>query len=200
MKKFVERMAYSNRKSVLRKMIPALAISVVFFVIAVWMFVTGCSNALQINDLEENGVEVQVTVTGKRIDSSRENTENYYTFSYQVDNKTYEFTDSPDREYKVGETFTAYIDPEHPQNMVLPNSNLAFAFMLLIFSGGSLFIYEGFRFLTKYIPHALAVWAIAIVMTGVLLSNTIACVVGIVFLVAILTVWMLVCMKKKSVV
>ena len=198
MKKFEERIAHSNRKSALRKMMPALALSVFFFATAVWMFVTGCSNALQINDLNKNGVEVEITVTNKRIDSSKENTANYYTFSYKLDNKTYEFTDSPDREYKVGETFTAHIDPNNPQNMVLPNSNLAFAFMLLIFSGGSLFIHEDFRFLAKYIPHALVVWASVMIITGVLLPKTTACVIGVIFLVAILAVWILVCKKKKA--
>ena len=134
MKEFENGITAKSRKSALKTAIPCLAASVCFFALAVWMFVTGCSNILQINDLNKNGVAVQITVTNVRIDSSRENTAYYYTFSYNVDSKTYEFVDSSDRDYEVGDTFTARIDPDHPQTLVLPNNNLFFAFLMLLFS------------------------------------------------------------------
>lgn len=176
----------------------ALICCVFFFAIAVWMFVTGCSNVLKINDLKKNGVEVQMTVTNIRADHSREDTAYYYTFSYEIDGQFYEFIDSPDRDYKVGDTVTTYIDPDHPQNVVLLNANLFFAFFLLLFSGGSLFLASDFWGLRKYIPHALVVWAGAIVATGILLPDTTTCVLGVLFLVVNLSVWISIVRKKKA--
>ena len=175
-----------------------LIMPIFFLVLAVWLFVTGCDNILQINYLNKNGVEVQVTVTGKRIDSSRENTENYYTFSYEYDEKSYHFEDSPDREYSVGDVFVTMIDPENPQILQLPSSNLAFAFLMLLFSGASLFVYEGFRFLSKYVPHALIAWSGLMVLTGILLPSTTAWSLGLIFLISACVVWRFVSRRKHS--
>ncbi len=169
-----------------------------FLVCAIWLFVTGCSNILQINNLKETGILVQVTVTDKNVKNEGENLVSYYTFTYEYDGKVYNFTDSPDKEYDIGATFDIHIDPNNPEVLVMSSSDLAFAFLLLLFSGASVFLYEKSRFLAKYIPHALSGWAVLMLLTGILLPNTTACVLGSLFLTVILVIRILLYTRKRT--
>ena len=165
-----------------------------FFLISVYMFVTGYINIATRNELRQTGTQVEISVVNKEYDAVREYYD--YTFCYTIDGKEYTFVDSPDRDYDIGDTFEEYIDPEQPQILVLSSSNMAFAFMLLVFSVGSLFISDKFWWLRKYLAYIIVIWASVMAIVGIILDSFAFTITGSVILIVTTIVWLRLLPKK----
>ena len=107
----------------------AAAVFAVCFI--VWMLVSGWNNLAIRRELRETGIPVTVTVTDKERVSGGENDYYDYTFTYTVEGTTYTVVDSPDHSYDVGDTFQEYVDPQHPEKLVLISDNLSGFFLLM---------------------------------------------------------------------
>lgn len=178
-------------------MVGCLILCVFFLAVAVWIFISGWRDISKINYLQQHGEAVQVTVTDKRVDSSRENTAEYFTFCYVYNDQPYFVTEAPDHRYAVGESFTAYIDPQNPEVLPLPNSNLFLSFLMMVLAGAILFVYEGFRAFAKFIPYGLLLLWLIMLVTGIILPYKAAVVAGTLLLVVTLIGWLLIRIKKK---
>lgn len=137
--------------------------------VAIYLFVSGCTDTHTTNYLKKHGVEVELTVTDIEVDSSFENSVEYYTFSYNSGEKEYSFRSSADRNYKMGDTLTTYIDPQNPSLVVLPSYNLFFAFFLTFIACGFLAIHSKTR---RLIPYPILLIEIAGIVAGSLLPHT----------------------------
>lgn len=186
----------NNKKQASGAMKPwgAIAFAVFFFLVSVYTFITGYINIATRNNLKQTGTRVEVSVVDKEYAAGHEYYD--YTFSYTIDGKEYTFVDSPDRDYDIGDTFEEYIDPEHPQILVLSSSNMAFAFMLFGFSVGSLFLSEKFLWLGKYLAYIIMIWAAAMVTIGIVLDALGFTITGSVILIVTTIIWLRIHRKK----
>ncbi len=175
----------------------ALLMSGFFLLVSIHLYFSGYKTTAARNKLEQTGIPVVITVVDKEYVDSFENSYYNYTFSYEVDGKTYTFVDSPDRDYGLGYQFKEFVDPTQPKKLILASSDLFFSFMLLSFAIGSLFLSGSLRWLLKnLICPIILVWDIAIIITGIALRASGYIIVGSLFLALTLSIWLVFQLKK----
>ena len=99
---------------------PATFISVFFVVLAICLAVVSEINQKEINDVKNNGVIVEATVTKIIVVEDGDDTEYDVSFEYQFEEEIYTYIDHRgDKKYDVGDTIKAYIYPDSPQELYL---------------------------------------------------------------------------------
>lgn len=162
---------------------------------SIMAYVSGWKNASKINDLKENGQKVLVTVTDVEWVDNGENNTAYYSFSYEANGKSYSHRDSSDRSLQVGEQFSAYVDPNQPDEFVLPRQSMFFSFLLFLFSVSFLLIFsDSFK---RIIPYAYIGEGCVMIITGILLQRPVMVVLSLIFVLLVLLLWRII-RKKRS--
>ena len=175
----------------------AIAIAVMMLGGMIWMLVSGWSNLMIRRELQENGVPVTVTVTGKERVSSGENDDYKYTFTYDVEGSTYTFVGSADRVYDVGDTFREYIDPRHPEQLVLVSDNLPGFFMLVgIFLAFPVLMPGKHR--VYFLAALMGLWGFMVAVGVLLAAKGYMIIGGILFALTLLGLLILITPKKAS--
>ena len=156
----------------------------------IWMLVSGWNNLAVRRELRETGIPVTVTVTDKVLDSSGDNDVYYYTFTYTVEGTTYTVVDSSDHGHDVGDTFREYIDPRHPEKLVLVSDSLPIFFIV----GGPVLGWLTWmteKKLRRYLLLALAGLWVLMAAIGLMYDAYAYTVIGCILLALMLLIWLL---------
>ena len=169
-------MGSENRKSVKKKnlFIPAVVLCVIFLAGAILLFVTSCSSTALNNYLSEQAVDVTVTVQEVQPD-------NTYKFAFFYNDSVLYFTDRTAQSYKLGQTFTARLNPSDPKLLNPSQALFIPALVLFVLALGAPMLCKKLRFLLKFYCYPIAVAALVLIVTGVSLPYLPLCIAGLIF-------------------
>ena len=174
-----------------------IVIMVMLLGIMILMLANGWNNLAVRRELRETGIPVTVTVTDKVLDSSGDIDVYYYTFTYTVEGTTYTVVDSSDHGHDVGDTLQEYVDPQHPEKLVLVSDSLPIFFML----GGPVLGWLAWmteKKLRRYLLLALAGLWVLMAAIGLMYDAYAYTVIGCILLALMLLIWLIVWLRKKQ--
>lgn len=171
-------------------------VPIALLIFSIMTYVSGWENASKINYLKENGQKVLVTVTDIEWVDNGENDTAHYTFSYEVNGKNYSYYDSSDRDFQVGEQFSIYVDPNQPDEFVLPKQSMFFSFLLFLLSVSYLLIFS--NSFKRIIPYAYIGEGCVMIITGILLQRPGMVVLSLIFVVIVMLLWRIIRKKRSS--
>ena len=171
-------------------------VTIALMIFSIMEYVSGWENASKINYLKENGQKVLVTVTDVEWVDNGENDTAYYSFSYEVNGNSYSYRDTSDSSLQVGEQFSVYVDPNQPDEFVLPKQSMFASFLLFLLSISFPLIFS--KSFKKIIPYAYIGEGCVMIITGILLQRPVMVVLSLIFVVIVMILWRIIRKKQSS--
>lgn len=173
-----------------------------FFLIALYLNVSGFVNIYQIHKSEECGGKIQAEVSSIRVDNSGENLVEYYTFSYEWNGEKYSAEDTSDTDLHIGDTVNIYISPDNPNKIVIPNQNVYMATIMFILALCGSFCFSQLSKFSGWIKKNLFVimsgYFISRIIVAVLLHAITLIVLDILALLLLVIIRILIIKRRKS--
>ena len=124
---------------------PAARLLALFVGLAIILAVGSVVSSLEINDVKKNGVCVEATATQiVKVGKGEKGADIEYRtrFSYQYEDKSYEFVDSSgSQKYDKGDTVEAYLYPDDPETLYFDESySIGWGLFLLAIGVGLYFM------------------------------------------------------------
>ena len=127
------------------------------------------------------------------LDRSGDNDVYYYTFTYTAEGTTYTVVDSSDHGHDVGDTLQEYVDPQHPEKLVLVSDSLPIFFIV----GGPVLgclAWMAEKKLRRYLLLALAGLWVLMAAIGLIYDAYAYTVIGCI----LLALMLLICLLRKG--
>ena len=115
---------------------PSNLLFFLFLVGAVAFAIGAITERIALQDVQENGVTITATVTHCDVVETEDSRDYNYHFAYEYNGKTYMYVDHHDtRDATVGESVTAYLYPDKPEELIFDDC-ISFFWSIFLFGMG----------------------------------------------------------------